>query len=634
MGTWTTQRQAWVSKHWIALLFIGLALVLGILYAPTFGMGFVTDDFIEVGARHFDARDGLYNGDNTIWFERFIERALIDPVSGQEIFRPTRQTIFWADYFVWRLEPFGYHLTNWLLYLATCFAVALLTFRLTKQRRAAVISGILFAVMPAHTAPVSEMASRGHVLAGLFVVLCVLYYVLPRSRRNTLAACLFCILAVGSKETALVIPALLAVYELVFHRAEIWRNPRAVVWRQLPFWLIVLGLIALRFYLFGRLSSSSYGLGSWEWTYQVQGYMLYALAPFLADIFEWQAIIVFVVIALLMVVYRSRGAVIFGFLWVPITLLVTYASPPQERYLFTASAGIALALGSILAQPLSARVRWAQWAGGIVTAALVVGLTYGAWQRTTSFRNAGEIVASVFEQVKTLHPTVPEGSRFVFVGLPEVIRGGYLFNSDLQMQYGVQMLYGDDRTLRATRAENFPVTLTALDRTYFFEYDRRKIIERADLVQAMRDRRRCADAPENLVRWTFREGAEGWEAWNEIDSFEARKGSLYVRTNGADPFMGSPFLEIEPQELDRVEIRMLARADAPTFNAALYWLTTDMQDFSEEARTSFQVTADGESHTYELHLSVRGDAPLLRLRLDPADMPAEIQLERVTLYCR
>lgn len=630
MANW----QAWASKHWIALFLMGLTVGLAVLYAPTFGMGFVTDDFVEVGARHFDALDGLYGDDNAIWFQRFVERALIDPVSGQEIFRPTRQTIFWADYFVWRLDPFGYHLTNWLLYVATCLSVALLAYRLTKQRRAAVISGALFAVMPAHTAPVSEMASRGHVLAGLFVVLCVLYYVLPRSRRNTLAACLFSILAIGSKEIAIVTPALLAIYELVFHRTEIWRNPRAVILRQLPFWLIALAAIALRFYLFGRLSSSSVGLGSWEWTYQVQGYTLYALAPFLVDIFEWQTILVFAVVALLMVVYRAREVVIFGFLWVPVALLVTYAYPPQERYLFTASTGIALALGSILAQPLSTPVRWAQWVGGLVTAALVLGLMYGTWLRTTAFRNAGEIVTSVFQQVKALHPTVPEGSWFVFVGLPELIRGSYLFNSNLQMQYGVQMLYGDDRTLRATRADDFPTTENAPDHTFFFEYDRRKLIERADLVQAIRDRRRCGDSPQKFIRWTFRDGAEGWEAWNEIDLFETQKGSLHVRTTGADPFMGSPILELGPQELDRVEIQMVARADEPTLDAALYWLTTDMQDFSEEARVSFRVTADDASHTIDLTLPVRGKAPISRLRLDPANMPADLEIRRITVFCK
>lgn len=634
MATRTVDWKRWASKHWIILLLVALTLLLLLLYAPTFGMGFVTDDFIEVGARHFDALDGLVPQDNNVWFERFIERAIIDPVSGQEIFRPTRQTIFWADYFVWQLEPFGYHLTNWLLYLATCFTVALLAYRLTHQRRAAVISGLLFAVLPSHTAPVSEMASRGHLIAGLFVVLCVLFYVLPSSRRNTLAACLFYILAIGSKETALVVPALLALYELVFHRADIWRNPRSVILRQLPFWLIALAAVAVRFYLFGRLSSSSFGLGSWEWTYQVQGYTLYALAPFLVDIVEWQTILVFAIVAVLMVLYRSRGTVIFGFLWVPIALLVTYASPPQERYLFTASTGIALALGAILAQPLATPVRWGQWAGGLVTAALLIGLTYGVWLRTTAFRNAGEIVASVFQQVKQLHPTVPENSRFYFVGLPEVIRGGYMFNSDLQMQYGIQMLYGDDRTLRATRAETFPTTLTALDRTFFFEYDRRKITERTDLVQAMRDRRRCGDAPENFVRWTFRDDAEGWEPWSEIEGFQSRKGTLEFSTTGEDPFMGSPILEIQPQELERIEIQMRARADAPTFDAALYWMTSDMQDFSEQARVSFPVTADDTAHTYDLTLPVRGDAPLLRLRLDPADMPAEIQLQRITIYCK
>jgi hypothetical protein len=59
-----------------------------------------------------------------------------------------------------------------------------------------------------------------------------------------------------------------------------------------------------------------------------------------------------------------------------------------------------------------------------------------------------------------------------------------------------------------------------------------------------------------------------------------------------------------------------------------------MQDFSGQARTTFQVTADGETHTYNVTPPVRGDAPVIRLRLDPANMPADIQLRRITLYCK
>lgn len=626
------------SSHWRVLLLASLAALLAILYAPTFLMGFVTDDFIEVGARHDDALDSLAHDDLSLWFARFRERALIDPVSGVEIFRPTRQVIFWADYFMWHLNPVGYHITNLLLLFATCLVVALLTWRLTRRRSAGLVAGLLFALHPAHTAPISEVASRGHALAGLFVALTVLFYVLPPTRRNRILAVLSCVLAIGSKETALVTPALLALYEIIYHRDEIWRAPHRVVLRQLPFWLITAGAIGLRFLLFGRLSDSPYSIGSWSLTYQVQGYSLFTLEPFISDISDVQTILFLLALVILMVLYRARREVSFGTLWVPVSLLFTLASPPQERYFYTPSIGLALAFGSIVAHPLNISARWTRasvtirWASALVAAVLCVSLGAGALVRVASYRNAGEIVQTILAQVKMLHPTLPQNSRLAFVGLPEVIRQGYIFNSPLQVQYAMQWLY-EDRSLQATSGDAFPVVLEAPDRTFFFEYERRKITERADVVQALRDRRRCSDSPQNRIVWNFREDAQGWEAWSEIGSFQTRAGALSIQATGNDPFMGSPFVEVRPRDLKRVEIRMRAQAARPTLTAELYWQTAEMQDFGGDARLSFQVNADNAPHTYTVEPEVRGNAPIIRLRFDPADLPAEIELERITIYC-
>ncbi len=622
-----------LERHWLLVFLASLTLLVGILYAPVFKMGFVTDDFIEIGARNDDAVDFLAHDDLAGWGGQFIQRALIDPVSGVEIFRPTRQVIFWADYFMWHLNPLGYHITNLLFLVATCFVVALLAWHLTRRKSAAIVAGLLFALMPVHTAPIAEVASRGHVIAGFFVALTVLFYVLPRTRRNRVLAVVCCILAIGSKETALITPALLGLYEIVYHRDEVLRAPLRVILRQLPFWLCLAAAIGLRFLIFGRLSSSQYGVGSWNLSYQAAGYTLFVLAPFLNDISDAQTIAFWLVMALLVVVYRARREVAFGVLWVPLALFFTLASPPQERYFYTPSVGLVVALASILSQPFPLAVRWSRWAGALGTAALLLCLSWGAWIRVDAYRNAGEIVQTILAQVKTLHPTLPRGSQLVFVGIPEVIRQGYIFNNPRQVEYAIQWLY-DDRSLRVKSQSSFPTVLTGLDKTFFLEYDRRKITERADLVQSLRNRLRCSDSPKNWVRWNFDKDAAGWEPWNEIDSFQPGSRGLRLNTTGNDPFMGSPFVEISPQQLRRVEIRMSAQAAQPTFLGELYWQTAAMSDFDGSAHVTFPVKADGELQTYTLRLNPQGAAPIIRLRLDPSDVPAKIELEQITLYCK
>ena len=63
--------------HWLLLLGLALIPLLLVLFAPPLSTGFVNDDFIEVGARHYDALDSLPSENWGLWSQRFVERALI-----------------------------------------------------------------------------------------------------------------------------------------------------------------------------------------------------------------------------------------------------------------------------------------------------------------------------------------------------------------------------------------------------------------------------------------------------------------------------------------------------------------------------------------------------------------------------
>ena len=49
----------------------------------------------------------------------------------------------------------------------------------------------------------------------------------------------------------------------------------------------------------------------------------------------------------------------------------------------------------------------------------------------------------------------------------------------------------------------FPIWLSELDKTYFFEVDHRKVTERADLVRALEQRRQCQSVSYSTIRWDF-----------------------------------------------------------------------------------------------------------------------------------
>lgn len=604
--------------------------VLLILFSPTFNIGFINDDFMEIGARHFDALDSLPTENYGLWAQRYVLRALVDPVSGWEIFRPTRQVVFWNNYVMFHLDPLGYRLSNLVLYLAACLIVGLLAWRLTRRRSAAAMSLLLFALYPVHFGPVAAISSLGHLLAGLFVGLCVLLYVVPPTRSTTIGAWLACLFAIGSKETALVTPVLLLLYELVYRRESILREPRAFVPRQLPFWLIAGGSLVLRWIIFGgHLSDVPYTVGTISFSFIIEQYIVLGLQPFLSDINLWQSALFIGLLVLLLVLYRKRREVVFGLLWIPVALVITIPFIPQGRYLITPSSGIAIAFGSILSQPLNVKMAWTRWAAVGLAGLVLVGFELGADTRTNQYHNLGAATQKVLRSIQTLHPQFPKRAEIFITGLPAIERGRVLI--DPRLQYALQMAYGD-RSLQANSVDAFPAKLDAPDRAFFFEYDR-KLTERADLVQQISNHRTCG-APDNAIVWNFEKDADGWEAWNQIDAFAANEGLLEFQTTGNDPFMASPYLQVKARQLDHIEITLRAQATDPTLHAKLYWQTSEMDDFSPDLVAPFEVTADNTLHSYTITPPLAGKADLVRLRLDPADAPANVAIQKIALYCR
>lgn len=620
-------------RYWLWLGALALTAAVLVTYAGAFGMGFVTDDFIEVGLRHFNAVDTLARDDFGAWLQGTVRFAFVDAATGWQVIRPVREVLYSLDYMIWGLNPFGYHLTNILLHLGTTFLVALIAWRLERNALAALIAGLLFAIHPAHSAPIAEVSSRGHVLAALFICLTVLFYMLPRRRWTAVAAWSGYALALGSKETAIMTPALLLLYEVVVHRQALLCDWRGLFWRQLPFWLTALAYVGLRLVLFGRLDTSSNAPGQYAFSYQLAGYTLFTIRPFLVDVNDTQTFVFVLALAVLLVLYRKRAGVVMGLLWVAIALAPTITFQPEERYLYTASVGLALALGSILANPVP-RFRFARYAGAAAAALLLLIWGRELVTRVTEYRTASSIGQSIVRQIQQQHPTLPPNARIVLVGVPIGYRRAYIFTLQTHPKYALQMAYGD-RTLEAALTQDFPIVLNDLERTFFFEYVDGKLVERADRVAALQQRAGCGEDGGTLI-WDFAD-TEGWEAWNEVADLRAENGALVLRTTGNDPFLGGPVVQIPPRRVQRVQVRMAVTSEASAVQGELYWLTTAMQDFSPEARVEFTVPADGQSHTIELKLEgaerANRGVSLVRFRLDPADVPADVRIESIKVVC-
>lgn len=133
------------------------------------------------------------------------------------MYRPLLLATFALNYAISGYEVWSYHLLALLLHLACAFLVGILSQQLLGNRWAAYFAAGLFALHPINSEPVNYISSRSEILAAFFVLLGFCAYL---RRGHLWGLCVALAFAAGllSKSTAVVLPALLLVYELIIRR--------------------------------------------------------------------------------------------------------------------------------------------------------------------------------------------------------------------------------------------------------------------------------------------------------------------------------------------------------------------------------------------------------------------------------
>jgi hypothetical protein len=191
-------------------------------------------------------------------------------------YRPISTLSYAIDYAVWGLNPFGYHLTNVLLHMIAAALVAVCTARITRRRAVGALAGALFAVHPVGVEVVPVTARRQDTLLTIFLLAALILFIrwyratppderLPwrwTSHRGLVGALVAYALAIGAKETALVVPVLAIVWVLLDRDGDRDSNRPTEIIRNLagtigPFVAVTALYLAVRISVLG-------GLGGYE----------------------------------------------------------------------------------------------------------------------------------------------------------------------------------------------------------------------------------------------------------------------------------------------------------------------------------------------------------------------------------
>lgn len=197
---------------YIIILFFGF-----IAYFPTFKNDFIWDDFKLIVEEPF-----IKSWDRVILTFKPDYWINFHPSPGKK-YRPLRSLSFTFDYTFWRLNPMGYHITNFVLH----FVMSTLIFNFVrknffvKDKILAIISSIFFIVYPRLTETVSWIKNRGEIIVGILLLLGLLElsFGLEDSllTKKSLKLVILFFLSCLTKETCVVIPFIWTGYIMVLY---------------------------------------------------------------------------------------------------------------------------------------------------------------------------------------------------------------------------------------------------------------------------------------------------------------------------------------------------------------------------------------------------------------------------------
>ncbi len=233
-------------KHIILIILLGF-----LAYANTLSNGFVADDnqllvqntfyrswdnFPRLFSIHSGIRDTIYYTQET------TDKGSINPS-----FRLIDKLSFFADYASFKLEAWGYHLTNLGIHLFNAALLYIILCELMAAHLALCAAG-LFAVHPIFAEAVANISFRGDLLATMFVLLSVYAWINfardYKDRGYYYGSLLCAALAFLTKESAAALPAVIFMYQWIYRRKQLAFRFQSM------FWLLLGGYLYVYWYVY------------------------------------------------------------------------------------------------------------------------------------------------------------------------------------------------------------------------------------------------------------------------------------------------------------------------------------------------------------------------------------------------
>ena len=363
-----------------------------------------------------------------------------NPQLARDNYRPLTALSFALSYHWGGLDPRGYHLLNLLFHLLNGLLIFFLALRLASrspggEQRAvsfALIAALIFTIHPLQTETVDWVSQRSGILSLFFMLLS--WHAWEKkgrpSRLQDAAALLLFAASLLFKEEAAIFPFILILEDWILRpsggeRAQPRlgrREDRPGRFRHLPFFLLILLLLALKKYLVGQVAQSGYWGGDAFSTVltTLKGFVVYLkllilpwplsleyLFPVSSSLSDPGALggaLLLSALALLALRLRKKAPLsAFGILLFfvglgPVSNIIPIRTIINERFLYLPMLGFAFLAGDILSRASFPRARRGLAFGFLI---LCAALTFA---RSLQWRNAYTLLQATLE-------TCPQSAR-------------------------------------------------------------------------------------------------------------------------------------------------------------------------------------------------------------------------------
>jgi len=203
------------SAKW--LHFIVFFVVLLLVYGNSFTNPFIRDD-----VTYIQNNDSLKHMEN---FKKIFTNDYFS-MTGELSYRPLATSSYFLNYALWKSNIKGWRISNTFLHFLNVCILYLLINTLFHDVKLSFIGSLVFALHPINTESILGVSFNEELLFSFFSLLSIFFYVkkdfIEKVKQNyfIFLSCIMYILAVFSKETAIILPLLILVYDVSFKRKK------------------------------------------------------------------------------------------------------------------------------------------------------------------------------------------------------------------------------------------------------------------------------------------------------------------------------------------------------------------------------------------------------------------------------